>query len=740
MRGIKEHKVVFAMLVITFLAGLLLGNLWGKKIKAKESETDIQAEVSVSENVSKNNVVEPTEILKEEEPPKEAEEPIIEEKKEEPDKETNVVGTLEEGFYMNLSHYTLWESGEYSIQTGEKVENRRRMCYPKPFENQGLDYIFFVSENYSLNVCEYSADEQYLGYVVVNGEQEYQPAEETAYFTVTLFNSVEEKSFSPGQWSAHIGNDVKVILCTKEWVDYSVKDMGSLIEPFDTGKMSSSDMRELLLSGRDDELSDVLWKQQVSNGVYSINGSELDNKNVTYFVSSSEGDDRNSGLDINHPRKTVDYFSKFSNVNVLLKCGDTFDVSKEMSIGSNCIYAAYGKGPRPVLNFYRKLDVTFKKDSRCENLWAADLSGMDICDGSATKDNCNIGQLIIDGEINLRRCVWSSDDTFDPNRVVKNKDNAWAVDWVDSTLYMYSEEDPNNKDIRFAPSTNAMTITGSSNVVIKGLEIRGAGRHGINMTDVKNVSVTCCYINHIGGSVLRQAGVRYGNGIQVWNSGTNVTVEDNYLSWIFDTCFTHQGNDDESVVEHLHVNNNIGAHFFWGIEVWGSGYSKNEFKDVVYSNNILFDNIDVTNPTTPMHAGPNTRLQGVSEAECISYRNGYFYHQMSSFNVSDSGVGEMTKIENNIAWNSNRFLVLASDSKGEEYFSPLKNNILYAQVEEEKACMLRYQKDGVKNYCREMEYLDPSNDWSVHLSTEGYIPQKENKRVEELLTAFVNGR
>lgn len=745
--SVKKKLVLYS--VCSFFLGLIAGCILWKSIGKSSSDIEVftvSENVEVSVNVPSSVSLPSSQVeISEEESAESTEEPekeeIIEEENEVEELDTNeeIIGLPEDAFYLNLCNAVLWESGEYDSTTGAKIENKRRIRYPELIENRGFEYVVTVTDGYLLNLTEYSEEKDFLGVTVAKNGDVYEPSEEIGFFGITIYDSVEEKTYSLGQWNKHIGNDVEVIIATENCNNLSIGSIGSLIESEDVKASSLEDMRRMLLGSEDDKLADALWNQQVENGVYSLTGEELDNGNVTYFVSSSEGDDRNTGLDINHPKKSLEYFSDFSKVNVLLKCGDTFDVPKEMQIGSNCVYAAYGKGQRPVLNYYRKLDVTFEKDDRFDNFWVADLAGLNICNGSATKDNCNIGQLIIDGEINLKRCVWPSDDPFDPNRVVKNKDNAWAVDWVDSKLYMYSEENPNTQEIFFAPATNALTLNGSKNVVIKGLEIKGAGRHAINMTNTENILISCCYLDHIGGSVLRQAGVRYGNGVQVWNSGKKITVENNYLSWIFDTCFTHQGSDTESVVEHLHVNNNIGAHFFWGIEVWGDGYSDYGFTDVVYSENILFDNIDVTNPTTPMHSGPNTRLLGVSEAECVSYRNGYFYHQMSSINVSNSGNGEITKIENNLAWNSNRFLVLANNSRDELNFSPLKNNLFYAEVAEEKACMLRFQQDDVKNYCREMEYLDASNIWSVHFREEKYRPGKEEKRLEELLELMVNG-
>ena len=36
---------------------------------------------------------------------------------------------------------------------------------------------------------------------------------------------------------------------------------------------------------------------------------------------------------------------------------------------------------------------------------------------------------------------------------------------------------------------------------------------------------------------------------------------------------------------------------------------------MTYTGNVLYDNIDLTNPDTPMHVGKNSRLLGVSDKD-----------------------------------------------------------------------------------------------------------------------------
>lgn len=664
---------------------------------------------------------------------------VEEEEEKEPEPVYEPSEATGDDFYFDFGQYALMESGEYLLDSGEKADQKRRLRYPELFEIDCPEYIMTISEGFSFAICEYDEEKNFIRGMLLSSGEKFCPCKQGCYFSVTLRKNEGEKSLSPGQWSAIMAGDFDAVICTEKRLEYSVSDIGNLIFFSETG-VSENTYSELLMDSKDDELANAIWQEQIKNNIYTLSGEELDNGNIIYYVSSSEGDDSNTGLDIKHPKKTLDAFSGLSGVNVLLKCGDVFKVTKEIRVGKNSVFAAYGEGPRPVLDYYRDFEEAFVKDDAYDDLWVADLSQMSIVTENKNKENCNIGQLVINGEVNWKRYVWSSKVDFDKESLHNRGEGAWACDWTASKLYIVSTEDPNNNDILYAPPVSALTAHKASNILIKGLEIKGAGKHGINIESCTDVKVECCYVNHIGGSILVQAGSRYGNAFQAWNSAQNVEFSNNYCSWIFDTCFTNQGNDSEAVCDGIHFNNNIGAHFFWGIETWGDAYSNNGFTDIVYSNNVLFDNVDITNPNTPMHSGSNTRLIGIPESEYVSFRNGYTYHQMSGINVSTKGTGEIVRIEGNVVWNSNRFLVLANNDRNETVYSALKDNLLYADVESPKACMLRYTVDDKKNYCDSAEYLDPSNTWSIHVLSDDYDNSKEESRLNSLLVSIAGGK
>ena len=483
--------------------------------------------------------------------------------------------------------------------------------------------------------------------------------------------------------------------------NYRIYDESLTDSSFAEKTYTGEEMAAALLEGRSDDLAYYLWQNQIASGLYAVTRDDIKTNSLVYYVSSSEGDDSNLGLTPDKPKKTLSSFEGQSNITVLLKCGDTFDMDGSYTIGSNCIFATYGQGSRPVLNYYIKLDLTYVQMEEYPNVWMADLTGAtEIYTGEANKDNCNLGQMVVDGVVNWKRIVVSSaqGNGYDfAADVYSRADGCWTVDWINSILYVYSETDPADHDICFAPDHHGIKLSGVNNVTIKGLEIRGVGAHGINITDCTDIEISYCYLSNIGGSVHRSAGIRYGNGIQVWDSASNILITGNYADWIYDSCYTNQGSDDTCTGENIEFINNIGAHSFTGIETWGDTYSENDFVNLRYEGNILYYMCDITAPEVSLYAASSGKLIEDEEREYISYRGGYTYNQMTSINISFSKVSENLHVENNTVWNTMRLMLIISGTESGE--PSLVNNYFYSEYNSEGACFFRYtDASGSINY------------------------------------------
>ena len=497
---------------------------------------------------------------------------------------------------------------------------------------------------------------------------------------------------------------------------------------------------DALLGERPEELAGYLWEDQIANGVYSVTAEELNKNMLTYYVSSSEGDDNNLGISPDAPKKTLSQLSGKSNITVLLKCGDTFEMDDSFSAGSNCIYATYGKGPRPVVSYYMKPDRPFKKAVGYTNIWQMDLLDMPgVYNTTGNKDNCNLGQLVVDGEVNWKRLSVSSAEavTYDfAKQLETTADGAWAIDWLDSVLYYYSEEDPNQKDIKVAPDVHGVVFKDVKNTTLKGWTIEGAGSHGCNLTNTNNVTISSCFFHNIGGSIHVSAGIRYGNAVQVWDGGINVTIAHNYADWVFDTCYTNQGSNSTCYGENIIFENNIGAHSFTGIETWGDSYSTVPFKNLVYRNNIIYDMCDITDSDKYLFAGADGQLVfgGENQGEYISYRGGYTFNQMACINVANSEISGELKVDDNVFWNTNRLLVLVGDIQ--RGYPSMNNNLFYAEVTTPEACLYRY-----KDFDESIRYVNhlmiPENTEHLYLNTAPFENETDIELLKSAMSAII---
>ena len=53
-----------------------------------------------------------------------------------------------------------------------------------------------------------------------------------------------------------------------------------------TSTYSGKELAKTLLENDNDKLADMLWQNQIANGVYSVSEEELDKNILTYYVSS----------------------------------------------------------------------------------------------------------------------------------------------------------------------------------------------------------------------------------------------------------------------------------------------------------------------------------------------------------------------------------------------------------------------------------------------------------------------
>lgn len=139
---------------------------------------------------------------------------------EEEEKETEPVYEPSEAtgddFYFDFGQFSLMESGEYLLDSGEKAEHGRRLRYPELFEIECPEYIMNITEGFSFAICEYDKEKNFIrGMLLASGEK-FCPCKQGRYFSVTLRKDEGEKSLSPGQWAAVMRGDFDAVICTEK--------------------------------------------------------------------------------------------------------------------------------------------------------------------------------------------------------------------------------------------------------------------------------------------------------------------------------------------------------------------------------------------------------------------------------------------------------------------------------------------------------------------------------------------
>lgn len=649
-----------------------------------------------------------------------------------------ITNTLSDGFYLNLSFYEMWKFGGcYSPVDGSYVNDgsilnyaNRRGVYIHYIKKDDLTATFDMTlstlseDGLAIILCEYDASMTFIKSTELYHNNSFIADERTAYYSLSLRTLGKEKSMSAGQWAIYFSTYFPTIkLKSTGYIEYDP----TLVESFITASevYTEEELTTDLLEKNNQVFANKLWQTQISTGLYTLTGSELDNRNITYFVSTSEGSDNNDGLSPNSPLKSLSSLSGLSNINVLLKCGDVFKLDEAFTLGNNCIYAAYGEGNRPIVDFYTPFNLILTKISEYDNIWKTDLNQIpSIIQEVKGKQNCNIGSLRINGEVNWKRLIepWLEIDTgevdsegnpitikeFNISLMQSRADGCWGIDWYNDLFYIYvpDGEDPNAWNIEYALVGTALS-TSCKNTIIKGIEFTGASGHAINATNSENLTIKCCYFHHIGGGFHKNSGLRYGNAIQIWDSGINILCKYNYSSDCFDTCYTSQGTTNGVHKENIEFSYNVGSQAFWILEDYGNIYDNTTiYKNVIYKHNVAYDarNISANDNPEEHYAredGADTPKEGFDN--WYSYRNGYQFQQCCNImaggdsNVSNVG-NEPVKFYDNIAWGTTRTLVKhGTDLLYEDWGSThdilikgFRGNLLYNDFLEPKAYYQSY--------------------------------------------------
>ena len=324
------------------------------------------------------------------------------------------------------------------------------------------------------------------------------------------------------------------------------------------------------------------------------------------YVSSSKGDDSNSGKSRFKPVKTISRAVELGD-DIRLRRGDWFYEILDMEGVS---IKAYGPGSqKPVVSGFRKLAAgqTGKDGSSVWERGAFDSEGWWHADENGDVYRLNMYAEGIFGGFNDNRPLnfGNIGTIYDPaqDRMYGRKCQApteeayMALSYRTGNSYKFLERDmdfyqaPHHepgchsfqylyvkasdpamlRDRELWFSIGANCIRGN-NKTIADIKVLGWGYHGAKVFD--NVSILNCEFDIIGGSLLvtYPRWVRFGNGAEFWaTSSRNGLVQMCTFSRVYDTATTIQGPMDksqESYCENIIFRDNVMRNCRQDFEVW----------------------------------------------------------------------------------------------------------------------------------------------------------------------------
>ena len=288
-----------------------------------------------------------------------------------------------------------------------------------------------------------------------------------------------------------------------------------------------------------DTLRNEIINAQNTDEIYNITGTK-------YYVSSSTGDDNNDGLSPDAPVKTINkllevYLKKGDAI--LLKRGDTFRLGESFYITQNTFLGAYGEGSKPkIYGSPENYALSDKWEKHVGYIWKIPFEYPEAC-GLVINHSALVG---------IKKS--------DISTLSRNGD--YYHDFTNGIFYIYcSQGNPKSvyKDIEIMPSFNLIdAVDGNCNVVIDNICLKYSSGFAIHTIGASDFTVTNCEIGFLGGkwTASSERTLRYGNAIEFWEGGKNITVKNNWFYQIFDSALTWQGKSG-NVYENIEFSENL---------------------------------------------------------------------------------------------------------------------------------------------------------------------------------------
>jgi uncharacterized protein (TIGR02145 family) len=221
----------------------------------------------------------------------------------------------------------------------------------------------------------------------------------------------------------------------------------------------------------------------------------------------------------------------------------------------NIVYGAYDSGAKPkILN---SLDKSLTSDwtNFSGNLWRTTVL-------NSTWGDC--GNLIFNNEavLGVKKQTLGECTT----------QGTFYMNSSEDRVYLYSTSNPgtyySHIELGGTLFQECIDINGKGYLTIEDLDVRYAGNNGIiTRSGTNNIIIQRCDVSFCGGMYWGTGGTRMGNGIQMWENNSNITIRYNYIHDVYDAGISPQG-EAACTYTNIQIYNNIIVNFYYGFEFW----------------------------------------------------------------------------------------------------------------------------------------------------------------------------
>jgi len=245
--------------------------------------------------------------------------------------------------------------------------------------------------------------------------------------------------------------------------------------------------------------------------------------------------------------------------SVLFKRGDIFrgqlNVSHNGNSTNSIVFSAYGTGNKPLISGAIDQSLTSNWINSTGNIWAT---------SEAVSVWGDMGNIYFNNDasygwrrMKLGECTAQGDFYFNSS---------------DKKIYLYSVGNPGSfythLEVGGVYSEDVVRVYNHNYLTFDGLDIRYSANNGIIFCLSNYCTVQNCNFSWIGGTLYGGGPTRMGNGVQMWNTNSNIIIRDNFINQIYDAGISPQGGGMNYVQSNISIYRNLITNCWYSFEVF----------------------------------------------------------------------------------------------------------------------------------------------------------------------------